>query len=240
VLYEDLVIVLNDRQRDSFLAAYRLDTGAEAWRVARDEKPGWTTPILYRGPRTELVVNGARYLRAYDPRTGEELWRVSNEDSEVLIPTPALAGDVVVVSGGYPSSSKPVYAVRLGAGEPSVLWKTERGSPYTPTPLVYDGIVYAPHDNGILYAYDLATGERLYRTRIAVGPGFSASPVASDGRLYFASEDGTVYVVKAGRAYELLAANDLGEILMATPAIAGGTLLVRGRDHVFAIGAPEL
>lgn len=239
VIYRDLVFVLNDRQRDSFLVAYRLEDGEEVWKSPRAEKPAWTTPVMYRGDRAQLIVNGANFLRGYDPATGRELWRSSNEDNEVIIPAPVVAGDVAIVSGGYPASSKPVYALRLGGQSgkaPEIVWRTGRGSPYTPTPLVYEGIVYACHDNGILYAYDLETGERIYRVRIGMGAGFSASPVASDGRLYLASEDGVVYVVKAGPKYELLAENDMSEVLMATPAISGGTLIVRGRDHVFAIG----
>jgi outer membrane protein assembly factor BamB len=240
VIYQDLVFVLNDRQRSSFLVAYRLEDGEEVWRTPRDEKPSWTTPVVFRGERAELITHGANYVRAYDPETGSELWRLSNQDSEVIIPMPVISGNVAILSGGYPASSKSVYAIRLGARGhthtvPDVVWRTDRGSPYTPTPVVYQGIVYACHDNGILYAYELETGERIYRVRIAVGPGFSASPVASDGRLYFASEDGIVYVVRAGREYELLAENDMGEILMATPAISNGTLLIRGRDHLFAV-----
>jgi outer membrane protein assembly factor BamB len=60
--------------------------------------------------------------------------------------------------------------------------------------------------------------------------------VAADGRIYLASEDGDVLVVKAGPVYELLAVNPVGEVLMATPAVAERTLIVRGRHHVFAFG----
>lgn len=247
VIYKNLVFVQNDRQSDSFLAAYRLDTGEVAWKVSRDEKPAWSTPALYQGERPELITNGANYLRGYDPMTGEELWRMSNNDSQVIIPTPVVAGDRVVITGSYPTGGKPVYAIRLGGrgdislaeGQTSnqqVAWMSERGSPYTPTPLIYRGIVYTCVDNGILNAYDLETGNRLYRTRIAVGAGFSASPIASDGRIFFTSEDGVIYVVAGGPEYELLAQNDMGEVLMATPAISDGMLIVRGRDHVFAIG----
>lgn len=248
IIRDNLVFVQNDRQRDSFLAAYRLDNGEEVWKAARDEKPAWSTPALYEGTRPELITNGANYIRAYDPMTGRELWRMSNQDSQVIIPTPVVRGDLVVVTGSYPTGAKPVYVVRPGGegdislteGETTnehVVWMAERGSPYTPTPLVYRGIVYTSVDNGILNAYDLESGDRLYRVRIAVGAGFSASPIASDGKIYFTSEDGVVYVVKAGADYELLAENDMGEVLMATPAISHGMLIVRGRDHVFGVGA---
>jgi outer membrane protein assembly factor BamB len=100
-----------------------------------------------------------------------------------------------------------------------------------------DGILYVIVDNGILSAYGLATGERLYRTRLEVGAGFSASPIVSDGKIYLPSEDGAVFVVRAGREFQLLAKNEMGEPLMASPAVSGGTLFVRGAKHLFAIRA---
>jgi outer membrane protein assembly factor BamB len=241
LLFENLVIVQNDRQKDSFVAAFDLETGREVWRAARDEKPAWSTPALYRSETgTELVTNGANWIRANDPRSGAELWRLSHGDLQVITPTPVVAGDRIVVTGGNPTGAQSTFAIRPGArGDAGdhVLWTAERSSPYTPTPVAYEGILHVIVDNGILSAYDLATGERLYRTRLEVGAGFSASPIASDGRIYLASEDGAVFVVAAGREFRSLARNDMGEPLMATPAVSDRTLYVRGARHLFAIRA---
>lgn len=93
-------------------------------------------------------------------------------------------------------------------------------------------------NQGLLDAYEIASGAEVYRQRIEHGgSGFSASPVASDGRLFLAGEDGDVFVVKAGRSFELVARNTLGEPIMATPAIAGGLLLVRTEKRLVAVGA---
>jgi len=100
---------------------------------------------------------------------------------------------------------------------------------------LYHPLLYALTDNAILSAYNPKTGERIYQQRVAGGSGFSASPVAADGRLYLSSEDGDVYVVKAGRTYELLATNAMGEPLMATPAISGNTLFFRTLSKLVAI-----
>ncbi len=241
LLYENLVIVQNDRQKDSFVAAYDLGSGKEVWRAAREEKPAWSTPAIYRGEGgPELVTNGANWIRANDPRTGEELWRLSHGDLQVITPTPLVAGDRVIVTGGNPTGAQTTFAIRPGArgdAQNHVLWTAERSSPYTPTPVAYDGILYVIVDNGILSAYDLRTGERLYRTRLEVGAGFSASPIVSDGKIYLASEDGAVFVVAAGREFRSLARNDVGEPLMATPAVSNRTLYVRGARHLFAIRA---
>jgi outer membrane protein assembly factor BamB len=233
IIHDGLVIVQNDRHADSYVAAFDVTTGAEKWRVGRDEMPSWATPIVTGGARPTIVTNSPRFIRGHDVTTGRELWRVP-EGSQVKVPTPVVFRDLVIVTGGWPSGGKPIIAIRMATGE--VAWKLERGSSYTPTPIVYDGILYVCVDNGVLGAYDAATGARVYQQRIAADSGgFSASPVAAAGRLYFASEDGVVYVIRAGRTFELLARNDMGEMCLATPAISGDLLLVRTRTHLVAL-----
>ena len=43
-------------------------------------------------------------------------------------------------------------------------------------------------------------------------------------------------IVKAGRQYELLAKNTMGQPLMATPALTQGMLILRGERAIYAIG----
>ena len=106
-----------------------------------------------------------------------------------------------------------------------------------PTPLVYQGKVYVLDNDGRFACYDLKTGSELYYQRVPHrGNGFSASPVVADGRIYLSGESGNVFVIKAGAEFELVATHEVGEALMATPAISGGTLFIRGAGHLFAIG----
>jgi outer membrane protein assembly factor BamB len=139
-----------------------------------------------------------------------------------------------------------VYAIRPNAsGEISlpkdktssdaIAWSNSEGT-YIPTPIFYDGILYTFGNNGVVTAYDGATGERIYRARVGGGGSFSASPIAADGRLYFANEDGDIFVASAGRTYQELAKNEMKEIIMATPAIADGLVIVRTLGHVYGIG----
>jgi outer membrane protein assembly factor BamB len=234
VIHEGLVIVQNDRHKDSYVAAFDVVTGDQRWRVGRDEMPAWSTPVVHRGERATLVTNSPKFIRGHDATTGREVWRIP-DGTQVKVVTPVVSGDLVIVTGGYPTGGRPILGIRAATGE--VVWQLERGSPYTPTPIVYEGILYVCIDNGVLSAYDAATGSRLYQQRIApdVG-GFSASPVAAAGRLYIPSEDGVVYVVRAGRKYELLARNDMREMCLATPAVSGNMLLVRTRAHLVARG----
>jgi outer membrane protein assembly factor BamB len=233
ILHEGLVIIQNDRHADSYVAALDVKTGEERWRVSRDEMPSWSTPTVHPGAKPMLVTNSPRFIRGHDPASGKELWRVA-DGAQVKVPTPIVAGDLVIVTGGWPNGGQPIYAIRAATG--AVVWKLDRGSSYTPTPIVYQNILYVCLDNAVLSAYDVATGKRLYQQRIATDAGgFSASPVAAAGRLYFASEDGVMFVVRAGRTFELLARNDMREMCLATPAVSGDLLLVRTQTQLLAL-----
>jgi len=245
IIYRDMVIVQADGHKQSFIAAFNLKDGKQAWRVERGEITSWSTPTIYEGKqRTELIANGGHYIRGYDPLTGQELWRFSDNNTEVKMQAPQIANDLIYVTGGYPPG-RAMYVFRTGAvgdislksGEDkndSVVWSSSKGSPYTPTPIVYGDIFYACADSGVLTAYDAKTGEQIYQERLPSS--FSASPVAADGKLFLSSEDGDVFVVRAGRKFELLATNPMGKALMATPAISGGLLIMRSSDTVYAVG----
>jgi outer membrane protein assembly factor BamB len=99
--------------------------------------------------------------------------------------------------------------------------------------LVYRGILYIVKYNGVLSAYDATSGEVKYQQRLAEGKSaFTSSPVASDGKVYLASEEGHVYVLKAGPSFEVIAENNMGESVLATPAISEGVLIYRTQSHV--------
>ena len=240
LLHDGLVIVQADAQQDSFMAAFDVRTGREAWRRERDELPSWSTPVIAgSGDRAVLVTNSPKYIRGLDPRTGRELWRVP-DGAEVKVPTPVVRGDMVVVSGGAPRGRQ-FYGIRAGATEPAggaerLAWTVDKGGPYTPTPIVLGDVLFVLGDNAVLSAYDVRSGRLLHQGRVPdTGGAYSASPVAADGLLYLASEDGEIHVVRAGTRFELLGTNAMGEALMATPAIAGGMLIVRGARHVFGV-----
>jgi outer membrane protein assembly factor BamB len=247
ILYKDMVILQCDVQKGSFVAAFRLRDGTPVWRTERDEIPSFGTPNVHEGPgRPELVTHATRSIRAYDPLSGTELWRLG-PNSEITTPTPVMAHGLIFVTNGY-GPIQPIYAVRPGGSgdltlpkgktaSASVAWSTTRGGPYTPTPVVYGEHLYTISNTGILACYEAATGERVYQQRVGQGGAYSASPVAADGKLYLSEEDGDVHVVKAGARYELLATNPVGEVLMATPALSEGMVLVRGLKHLFAFGA---
>jgi outer membrane protein assembly factor BamB len=248
IIWKNFVIVQCDIQKDSYIAAFDVATGKQAWRTAREEIPSWSTPtVIESNGRAELVTQATKFTRGYDPATGKELWRLAG-NSEITIPTPIAGPGFVIVTNGY-RGVQPIFAIKPGAAgditlqpdqtsSDSIAWSTNRGGPYIPTPLVYGDQLYVLLNNGALAAYTAATGKRIYQERLGgTGGSFSASPVAADGKLYLTSEDGDIYVVKAGPTYEMLAKNSIGEVVMATPAISDGIIIVRGLKNVYAIGA---
>ena len=233
ILYGDLVIVQCDQQKGSFLVALDKKSGEVVWKAERDELPSWGTPAIYPGKkRAELVTNGANFIRGYDPATGKELWRLSGS-SKITAPTPVYSGDLILVASGRRPEA-PIFAIRPGG---AVVWQKQQRGPYMPTPLIYGKYLYVLGNAGIFDCYAFKTGAEVYRQRIPhQGSGFSASPVASDGKIFLPSEDGDIFVVKAGPQFELLGKNEMGEPLMATPAIAGGMLIVRTEHRLWAVG----
>lgn len=248
IIYQNLVILQCDKRKKSYIAAYHIEDGTLVWSTPRDEAPSWGTPTIYEGKTgVELITNGTNRIRGYNPMTGGELWGLSG-NSKITVPTPIIAHDLIYVTSGY-RPIQPIYAIRPGAtgnislkkGEDSnayIAWSKQRDGPYLPTPIVYGDYLYTCANNGVLTCYNAKTGEQIYRIRIdgrGGGYAFTASPVAADGKLYFTSEDGEIYVVRAGRTYELLAKNEMGEVCMATPAISDRMIVIRTQHHVYGI-----
>jgi outer membrane protein assembly factor BamB len=247
ILHQGKVIVQVDVQDGSFVAAFDVRTGEPIWRTERDEIPTWGTPAILpgrNGQPDEVVTNGPT-IRGYNAATGEELWTLG-PNAEVTVATPVIAGGLALVAANYPPA-RPIYAIRPGGrgdltlaeGETSsdqIAWSHPRGGVYIPTPIAYDGVVYALNMNGRLSAYDLESGERIYRERVGQSDSFSGSSIAADGRLYFTTETGTTYVVRAGEPFELLATNEIDGVVMSTPALSDGVLVIRALGAVWGLG----
>jgi outer membrane protein assembly factor BamB len=237
VLFQNLVILQCDQEygEGSFIAAVDKKTGKEVWRSARDQRRSWATPLLIRvGDRTELITSGPNKIIAYDPLTGKELWNVPGVESNP-IPSPVAGRDLVFVTAG--SDAKRAFAIRPGdpANSANVVWRYEKGTAYVPSPILYNDYLYLLTDAGAITCLEAATGKLIYQARMPVATQFTASPVAFEGKLMIVSEDGDSFIVKAGPTPEVLFANSLGEPVYASPAIAGGNILVRGATTLYCI-----
>ena len=247
VIYRNSVIVQADVQKGSYIAAWDLATGKQLWKTARtDEISTWGTPTIVRAAdgHDELVTNGTK-IRGYDPASGKQLWTLG-PNSEITIGSPVAGNGLVYITGGYPPV-RPIYAVKVGAEgditlpkgqdkSQAIAWSNMTEGTYIPTPLLYDGYLFTLNINGVLSAYDPQSGQRAFRGRVGTGGSFAASPIGADGHLYIASEDGEVYVLKATPELTQVAKNDMKEVIMATPAISDGLVVIRTLGHVYGIG----
>ena len=242
LLHDGRLILVQDHRgaSGSFIAAFDPATGEELWRTRRSAQVGWNTPVAVRvDGRDEIVVSGQQRVQAYDPATGRERWSVQGNTYEA-IPTPVVGNGLIYCSSGR---GGPTLAIRPGgSGDVTashVAWKAPKGSPFVPSPVLYDGRLYMVNDMAaIATAYDAVSGEVLWQGRLgrAKREGFSASPVALDGKVFFTNDDGETFVLAAGDEFSLLHVNDLGEPVLASPALVDGRWYFRTRGHLLAIG----
>ncbi len=174
-LLGDMLLIVNDNEKQQFIAAFDTKTGRPVWRTnrdlaAKDEGPprrsGWVTPFVWKNPlRTEVVTVGPGVAVSYDA-AGKELWHLSGM-SEIPIPSPFAYDGLLYVNGG---KGRPLFAIRPGAtgdltpgedGKPSefVAWSQPRGGTYLPTEVAYDGALYALSETGILSRFDAKNGQ---------------------------------------------------------------------------------
>jgi outer membrane protein assembly factor BamB len=240
-VHGDTIVVNWDHEGTDFVVALDKLTGEEKWRQSRDEPTTWTTPLIVEHDgKAQVIVSGTNRIRSYDLATGEPIWECGGMTQNV-IPTPVAADGVVYVTSGFRGAA--LLAIKLGregdlTGTDAILWKHDRGTPYVPSPVLVDGKLYLFAGNsGTLSAFDARTGKPLIvARRIDALENVYASPVAAGGRLYFVGRDGTAVVMRHdGDKLEELAVNELGEGIDASPAVVGGELFLRGRQHLYCI-----
>lgn len=246
VLHGDHVILQCDVQDQSFLTLRDARTGEEVWTTDRKEAPGWSTPTVHVGAeRSQVLCNGWKEIASYDLKDGKRLW-TADPGGDIPVPTPVVAHGHVYLTNAHGRQPR-IYAIDLdakghvGAGgdEPSeyLTWYKTKGANYMQTPIVVGDEAYFCRDNGVLTCFDAKTGDVHYSERLDEGrSGYTASAVAADGKVYFVAESGTIVTVRAGKEFEVLARSEVGEEVMATPAISEGVLYVRSRRHLYAIG----
>jgi outer membrane protein assembly factor BamB len=253
------LVVFGDRD----ISAYDLKTGALAWQLGKVGAGSVTSPILHGEllvvcapnhaeqpmPPFEMVLMGA------DKDGDGKIAKAEVEGGELADHFGWLDGDrdgVLtreewdVIVEGTSNLEFGAVAFDLGSlGEEEVeprLWCYKRNLPQIATPLLYRDVLYLVKEGGIVTTLDPVTGELHERKRIPDGvTAYFPSPVAGDGKVYVTDNDGRIRVLEAGADWKVLATNELGEEVNATPAIgADGALYVRTQSklYCFALTTP--
>jgi len=248
ILYGSNLYLQIDSEEDSFLVAIDTETGAERWRVERDERSSWSTPMIWRNKvRIELVTN-ANTVRSYDPASGELLWTLEYEGGRASA-SPTGDQDVLYVGNeARRDGGGQLFAVKAGAsgditpapGESTsegVLWSRPEGGPQFASPLLYEGYLYIlERRRGAVSCYDAKTGEPAYfLERLPGARAFWASPWAYDGKIFCPDDTGTTHILKPGPEFEVLATNSLDDKFWASPAFSQGAIILRGVDSIYCI-----
>lgn len=230
MIYRDSLILLCDHLPAAYLLALDKRTGKQLWKLDRGKgRVAHSTPVIVPGVESdELLVNSSERIDVYSPADGRLLWH-SGSERQTPIPTPVSHDGVIYMSRGYRNSD---YLALLPGGR--IKWLQPSGASYVPSILHYQGLLYMTNEIGVVTCAEASTGERVWRHRL--GGIFFASPVAGDGNVYMTSETGETFVLRAGRKPEVLATNDIGERLIASPAISGGRIFLRSDGTLFAIG----
>ncbi len=243
VVHDGKVIITRDQEEQSYIVVMEAATGKTIWRQDRDEPSCWATPIVVEhGGVQQLITNGHNRVRSYDLDDGELLWECGGQVSNVT-PSPVTDGMTVYCMSGYRGSS--VMALPLDemgdiTETDKIKWQQDKGTPYVPSPILYDGFLYFNQsNNAILTCVEAATGKTLVeRTRMPDIRGIYASPVGAGDRVYYVGRDGTTLVLKKGPEFEVLATNKLDEPIDSTPALAGNQIFLRGEKSLYCISQP--
>jgi outer membrane protein assembly factor BamB len=240
-----MLVLSQDQEGPSFIVALDKKTGKEMWKVDRDERTSWATPLVVEhNGRRQVVTSATTRMRGYDAASGALLWEATGMTGNV-VPCPVADKGIVFCMSGFRGSA--LAAIRLDdargdiAGKPEALaWSRQEDTPYVPSPLLYDGLLYFLKVNkGILTCVDAATGKPHYGgSRELEGIRMIyASPVGAARRVYVTGRDGLTLVIRHGPTFEILARNKLDDQFSASAALVGKELYLRGHTSLYCIAS---
>ncbi len=260
IVYKDKVFFANDMDSEDLktkkpvakpvtLFALSKKTGDILWETPRAAyRACYSMPFILEpnGSPPELIVTSTTAITSYNPDDGAQNWHWNwtFKKTKTKMPLRTIASPIVAhghlfASSGDGGGDRQMFAVELkGVGKNTVAksaWENSKDFPYVPCLLSLGEHLYFVNDAGFAGCYEAKTGKRVWLERIHQAE-FVASPVLIEDRIYAPSEQGEVHVFRAATAFQLLANNNLGERIRATPAVANGRLYIRGQNHLFCIG----
>lgn len=242
LLYKDMVIIFQDHRSKSgsFVVAYDKVTGKEIWKTPRSETVGWGSAIAIRvGDQDQIIVSSQYTVYAYDPANGKVIWTCKGNLIEVT-PTPVVGQDMLFCCSGRAGPTLAIHPYGTGDITKTQLeWKTIKGSPFIPSPLIYGDYLYIINDiTSVATCFEAKKGKLMWQERLGaeVKHGFSASPIGVNGKVFFTNDEGETFVLKAGSKFDLLHVNKMNEKTLASPALVDGRWYIRTEGHLYCIG----
>jgi hypothetical protein len=188
----------------------------------------------------QLITNATNKIRSYDIENGEVLWELGGMTRNV-IPSPLYVDGMVYLSSGFRGSAFLAVDLGLASGDitdsDALVWRYDQNTPYTPCPILMDGLIYfLKVNNGYLTCLDAKDGTEHYTNVKLEGiKNIFTSPVGVKDRIYIAGTNGSFSVVKVGEAFELISQNTLNDSFYASPVILGDDLFLRGLKALYCV-----
>jgi len=237
-----VVINWDDETDNDFIVALNKETGEELWRKPRNEATGWSTPIIVEHDgKAQVVVNATGKVRSYDLKTGAEIWNCGGQTANA-IPSPVADKNILIAMSGFRGAA--LRAIKLSAtgdvdGTDAIVWKHDKSTPYVPSPLLVDDLLYfISGNNGILSCLNAQNGTANFEAERLEGIfGIYASPVAAAGYVYVLGRDGVCLVLKQGPKLEIVSRNKINDKTDSSIALVGKDLFIRGHENLYCITA---
>lgn len=247
-VYGDLLYLTMDGYDVQYIVALNKLTGATVWKKDRnvdfgttdgDAKKAYSTPLLIKVDGREMLISPfASATIAYNPKTGDPLWTVRHGGMNAA-GRPLFGNGLVYISSA--DGPNPLVAVSpLGTGDISdkIAWKSNKAIPKRPSQILVGDLLFMINDGGVASCMDAKTGEVIWSKRL---PGeYWASPLLANGLIYCFSQKGEIQVFKAARELEVVAENKLDDGFIASPAVAGESLILRSKTHLYRIEDPAV
>ncbi len=239
LLYDGKIFIVWDHEGESFIYALDAASGKDVWVKSRDEGSSWGTPFLVNvNGQAQLVVSATNRVRAYHPENGDVLWECGGLTRNV-IPQPHVYENLILLTSGFRGAMLMAIDLHKAKGDitgtDAVVWRHEEETPYTPSPLLIDDLYYMLRgNNASLSCLNAADGTVYYtKEKLEGGGNIYASLVGVKDRFYVPCENGMIFVVKHGTVFEILAQNKIEDDIIASPAIIGNEMFVRGRKNLY-------
>jgi outer membrane protein assembly factor BamB len=215
----------------------------------------WSSPAVGRvGNEVQVVVGqGDGFVRGFEIKTGKRLWEFDLNPKESVWPktrnevisTPIIVDNVVYIANGQdPEHGEGVghlYAIdatkRGDITQSGRLWHYGDIRRSISTGALFNGILFYSDFSGFLHAVDAKTGKQIWKHDMFAA--IWGSPIVIDGKVYLGDEDGDVTVLNADRTLKVLAENNMGSSVYATPVPANGALFITNRNQLVALAGAK-
>jgi outer membrane protein assembly factor BamB len=240
-LTRNAVIVNWDQEEGSFIVAIDKRTGEIIWKTARNkEVTSWNTPFVttFEG-NEQIIVNGTDSAKGYAAADGSLLWECAGQTVNA-IPSPIRFGDSVICMSGYRGAmacSIPLNSKGNVTDSGSINWKVTQGTPYVPSPILSGNrLLFTAGNTNVLSCLDAISGQsNLERIRLPGIRSMYASPILANGHFYFVSREGTTAVVKDNETLDVVAVNELDDVIDASPVAVDDQLFLRSWSKIYCI-----